>query len=151
MKKINWLKFERGVFLVNCLAVIFDTKNGKIIIGKRENDPYIKKLTWAFPGGRPGYKNDLEDYLKLEVKKKTNLKIKIKNIIFAKTYPEDRRFLSIYYLAETKGGKEKAGEKFREIKWVEPREIKKYFTTSLHPALYKIICNLAKKYVIKNS
>lgn len=144
MKKINWSQFKRGVFLVNSLAIILNPKTEKILIGKREKDPYIKKLGWSFPGGRPAYKKDLEEYLKLEVKKKTNLKIKVKNIIFAKTYPEDRRFLSIYYSAEVLGGIERAGEKFVEIKWVKPVELKKYFTTSLHPKLYKIIANLMK-------
>jgi len=144
MEKINWSQFTRGVFMVNCLAIIFDSKTGRILIGKREKDQYIKKLGWGFPGGRPGYKQNLEDYLKLEVKKKTNLKIKVKNVVFAKTYPEDRRFLSIYYLAEVIGGKEKTGEKFVDIKWVKPQELKKYFTTSLHPQLYSIIVNLSK-------
>lgn len=144
MEKFEWGKFKRGVFLVNCLAIIFNPKSGEILIGKREKDPYIKKLGWGFPGGRPAYKRDLENYLKLEVKKKTNLKIKVKDIIFAKTYPEDRKFLSIYYLAEVVGGKEKAGEKFVKIKWVKPTELKKYFTTSLHPKLYKIITNLKR-------
>jgi len=144
MEKINWSQFARGVFIVNCLAIIFDSKTGRILIGKRKKDQYIKKLGWGFPGGRPGYKQNLEDYLKLEVKKKTNLKIKVKNVVFAKTYPENRRFLSIYYLTEVIGGKEKAGEKFIDIKWVKPQELKKYFTTSLHPQLYSIIVNLSK-------
>lgn len=142
MQKLNWSQFDRGVFLVNCLAIVFNPKTGKILIGRRENDPYIEKLTWCFPGGRPGCKKDLEYYLKLEVNRKTGLNIKIKDIIFAKTYPENRQFLSIYYLAEVVSGKEKAGEKFKEIKWVKPKEIKKYFTTSLHPKLYRILNNL---------
>lgn len=84
--RLEWQKFNRGVFLVNCLAVILDKKTKKILIGLRRKDPYIKKLTWFFPGGRPAYKSDLEDYLKSEVKKKTNLNIKVKEVIFAKTY-----------------------------------------------------------------
>lgn len=140
MNRLNWDEFDKGIFLVNCLAVVL--KDGKILIGKRENDEYIKNLSWCFPGGRPAYDDELEDYLKLEVKKKTNLDINIKKIIFAKTYPEDRQFLSIYYLAESVGGEEKAGEKFTDLKWIDPRDVKKYFTTSIHPEVYKIITNL---------
>ena len=128
--------------MVNVLAVIFNPKDGKILIGCRINDPHIKRLTWCFPGGRPAYKKDLEEYLKLEVKKKTSLKIRVKEIVFAKTYPENRQFLSIYYLAESASVNAKAGEKFVEIKWINPKEIKKYFTTSLHPKLYKKITSL---------
>jgi 8-oxo-dGTP diphosphatase len=142
VKKLNWSEFDRGVFLLNVHAVIF--KGGEILIGKRENDPYIKQLTWCFPGGRPAYNDDLEDYLHLEVKKKTGLDIESERVIFAKTYPEDRRFLSIYYLSRIIGGEEKAGEKFVEIKWVKPEELKDYFTTSLHPKLYQIIVDLTR-------
>ncbi len=146
MKKIMWNKFDRGVFLVNVLGLIYDTISGKIIIGKREKDPYIKQLEWSFPGGRPAYKDDLENYLKQETKKKTNLEIEIEKIIFAKTYPEDRRFLSIYYLAKTLNKEEaKAGEKFTEIKWINPTAVMKYFTTSVHPQLLKFLKELKKK------
>jgi len=144
MKKLDWSKFDRGVFLVNCLAVVFNQKTKKILIGRRSKDPYMQKLSWAFPGGRPAYRQDLEEYVKLEVKKKTGLRIKPKGVIFAKTYPENRQFLSIYYLAKIVGGKEKKSEKFLEIKWIKPREVKKYFTTSLHPELYKILKKLEK-------
>ncbi len=141
-KKLNWEKFDRGVFLFNVNVIII--KNGKVLIGRRENDPYFKNLSWTFPGGRPAYEEELEYYLKLEVKKKTGLDIDSERIIFAKTYPEDRQFLSIYYSAEIIGGEEKAGEKFVEIKWVKPEELKGHFTTSLHPKLYQMILDLVK-------
>lgn len=142
MKKLNWNQFDRGVFLLNVHSIIL--KDGKILIGRREKDPYIKQLSWSFPGGRPAYDKDLEHYLKLEVKKKTNLKIELEEVVFAKTYPENRQFLSIYYLCKIVGGKEKAGEKFKEIKWVKPEELKTYFTTSLHPRLYRMILDYSK-------
>jgi len=137
VKKLNWDEFDRGVFLLNVHAIII--KDGKILIGRRENDPYLKQLSWCFPGGRPAYEEDLEYYLKLEVKKKTNLDIEPKKVLFAKTYPENRHFLSIYYLCQVIGGEEKAGEKFVEIKWVKPEELETHFTTSLHPKLYQMI------------
>lgn len=142
MSEFSWNSFDRGVFLVNVLAIIPNEK-GEIIIGRREDDPYIKKLSWGFPGGRPAYDEDIEEYLKLEVKKKTNLDIEIKKILFSKTYPEDRKFLSIYYLAyPTNLGEEKEGEKFVEIKWVKPSELESLFTTSLHPKLSEMILEI---------
>jgi len=125
---------------------VHNPKTGKILIGRREKDPYVKQLSWCFPGGRPAYKKDLEHYLELEVKKKTNLAIKAKEVVFAKTYPEHRQILSIYYLAEAKeAGNAKAGEQFVEIKWVKPTEVKKYFTTSLHPKLFKKLKEMEKQ------
>lgn len=141
---MNWERFDRGVYLVNVLGIIYDSKNRNILIGLRKNDPFIKELTWCFPGGRPGYSEDLEYYLIEEIKKKTNLKVEIESIIFAKTYPEDRKFLSIYYFCKAKAGSEKAGEKFKELKWIKPLEIINYFTTSLHPKLLEYLNDLEK-------
>lgn len=139
---MKWEEFNRGVFLVNVLGIVFNPATRKILIGKRENDPHIKKLTWCFPGGRPDYKDELETYLKKEIKKKTGLNVESLGAVFAKTYPEKKEFLSIYYLCEVISGKEKAGEKFVELKWVSPLEIEKYFTTSFHPKLKEYIMNL---------
>lgn len=141
-KYMDWKQLERGIFLVNILGIVYNPKTKKILIGRRENDPYIKKLSWSFPGGMPAYKEELEHYLKHEIKIKTGVDVEIKKIVFAKTYPEKREFLSIYYHCEAVGGKEAAGEKFVEVKWVKPTEVKKYFTTSLHPKLLEYLKSL---------
>ena len=139
---MDWTNFDRGVFLLNVLGIVYNSKTRKLLIGKREKDPYIRELSWTFPGGRPAYKEDLEFYLKHEIKIKTGLDVNVKKIVFAKTYPEKREFLSIYYLCEAVGGNEKAGEKFVEIKWVSPADVQKYFTTSLHPELLRYLKTL---------
>ena len=128
--------------MLNVLGIVYNPKTKQLLIGKRENDPYIKELSWIFPGGRPDYKEDLEFYLKHQIKIKTGLDVNVRKIVFAKTYPEKREFLSIYYLCDVIGGEEKAGEKFVEIKWVKPTDVKKYFTTSLHPKLLEYLKTL---------
>jgi len=140
---MDWTQFDRGVFLLNVLGIIYNPQTKQILIGKRESDPFIKELSWCFPGGRPAYENDLEFYLKHEVKIKTNLDIDVKGVIFAKTYPEKREFLSIYYYCEVTQGEEKAGEKFVELKWIKPDEVQKYFTTSLHQELLDYLKTLS--------
>jgi len=139
---MEWKQFDRGVFLVNVLGIVYNPKTRKILIGRRENDPFVKELSWSFPGGRPGYEKDLEDYLKHEIKIKTGLEVDVKQIVFARTYTEKREFLSIYYYCEVVDGKEKAGEKFVEVKWVKPTEVKKCFTTSIHPQLLEYLKTL---------
>lgn len=139
---MDWTKFDRGIFLVNVLGIVYNLKTRHILIGRRENDPYIEKLSWCFPGGRPAYGNNLESYLKHEINIKTGLDVKVKKVIFAKTYSEKREFLSIYYYCEKSGGEDKAGEKFVELKWVKPSYVSKYFTTSLHPKLLRYLESL---------
>jgi len=142
MNNLNWAQFNKGVFLVNVLGIVYNPATKMILLGRRENDPHIKELTWSFPGGGPVYENELEHSLKSEIKAMTGVDVKVKKIIFAKIYPEKREFLSIYYLCELTGGVEKAGGKFVEIKWVKPTEVKKYFTTSLHPTLFEYLKSL---------
>ncbi len=135
--KLNISKQNRGVFLLNVLGIVYNPKTKRILIGRRENDPFVKELKWSFPGGRPAYEKDLEYYLKHEIKIKTGLNVKVKKVIFARVPPENKQFLLIYYHCELINGKLKAGEKFVEVKWIKPNEIKKYFTTSLHPEIIK--------------
>ena len=124
------------------LGVIFDPAKRKILIGRRENDPYIKELTWVFPGGSLNYEEDLDAALKKKIKEKTGLDVKSLGAIFAKAYPEKKEFLSIYFLCEAVGGKEKVANDLVELKWVKPEEIENHFTTSFHPHLKEYIMNL---------
>lgn len=78
------------MFLVNVLGIVYSPKTRKILIGRRENDPYVKGISWTFPGGRPDYKEDLEFYLRHEIKVKTGLTVVVENIAFARTPPEKR-------------------------------------------------------------
>jgi len=135
-------QFDRWVFMVNVLGIVYDPQTRQILIGKRENDPYIPELSWTFPGWRPAYQEDLEFYLKYEVQIKTGFDVDVKKVIFAKTYPEKREFLTIYYLCEVVGGKEDLGEKFIEMKRVKPTDVQKHFTTSLHPKLLEYLKTL---------
>ncbi len=135
---------KKGIFSVIVLGIIFDPKERKILIGKRENDPFIKKLSWCFPGGDIIKGEEIEHALKNKIKTKTNLEIENLGAIFAKTYPEKPEFLSIYYLCEKISGREKPGDNFTELKWVSPDELEKYFTTSFHPKLKEYLLNIQK-------
>ena len=128
---IDWQQFDKGIFLVNVLGIVYDKKSKKILIGKRENDPFTKELAWCFPGGRPAYGKSLEEALNDEVRKKASVEIRVKKIVYARPFPEKKEFLLVYYYCEFKKGTAKAGDKITELKWVRPSEVKKYFTTSI--------------------
>lgn len=147
-KEINGIidKEERGGFIINVLGIVHNPETGKILIGRRENDPYIKQLSWCFPGGMPCYGEDIEECLKKEIWVKTNLWVKVSKIIHSKTYPEKRHFYSTYYycpVQESEFLEEEqiavAREKFIEVKWVKPTEVVNYFTTSLHPKVMEFL------------
>jgi len=129
-------------FSVILLGIIFDPKTKKILIGRRENDPFIPKLTWCFPGGKLVPEEDMDKILKKKIKEKTGYEVKNLGAIFSKTYPEKKDFLAIYFLCEVFKGKEKAGDDLVELKWVKPEELEKHFTTSFHSRLKEYILSL---------
>ncbi len=141
---MDWKQFNKGVFLVNLLGIIYDASSKTILIGKRVNDPNLKQLSWVFPGGRPDYNSELETNLHDEIMENTGLDVNVKHIVFAKTYPELREFMSIYYLCEVKNMDVKAepSDTLKELTWVKPTDVTKYFTTSLHPKVLEYLRTL---------
>ncbi|MEN9626255.1 MAG: hypothetical protein RL557_583 [archaeon] len=139
---MNKSRLKKGTFSVVSLGIVFDTKKRKILIGRRMNDPYVKQLTWSFPGGIPGYGEDLERNLERIIKTKTNLAVKNLGCVFARILQENKKILLMYYLCEVIGGKEKARDDFVELKWVKPEELEKHFTTFFDRRLKEYIFNL---------
>ena len=129
-------------FKVILLGVIYNPSTKKILIGRRENDPHIPKLSWVFPGGRLNKGENLGKSFKERIQETTNLEVANLGAIFAKTYPEKENFMAVYFLCEIRSGEEKAGGDIKELKWVDVEELEKHFTTSFHPRLKEYILNL---------
>ena len=129
-------------FQVIVLGIIFDPKERKILVGRRENDPYLPKLTWTFPGGRLNNDGEMNKTLKERIKAQTGLDVKNLGAVFSKTYEEKRDIIAIYFLCEAVNGKIKAGEKLKELKWVKAPELEKLFATSFHPRLKEYLFNI---------
>jgi len=141
-KNIQLKEFDKGVFLVNTLGVIFDPANKKFLIARRENDPYFDDLKWTFPGGRPTYDADLEESFEKVMKVKTGLKVKSLGPVFSRLFKEDSKILLIYYLCEALEGELNPSGNFTELKWVNADELEEHFTTSFDPRLKEFIENL---------
>ncbi|MBU1129568.1 MAG: NUDIX hydrolase [Nanoarchaeota archaeon] len=133
---------EQGKFNIIILGIIFDPKTKKILIGKRENDPYIPELTWCFPGGELLIGEEIDTALKNKIKLKTGYDVKNLGAFFSKTFPEKKNLLAVYFLTEVFEGKEKAGDDLIELKWVSPKELENYFTTSFHKKLKEYLIDL---------
>ncbi len=131
---------QEGQFLVTLQAIIYNTKTKKILIGLRKNDPNIEQLSWTFIGGKAG-DEELEESLKKTVKDKTGLDIDIKEIVHAKTYPENRKIISIYFCTESET-EQTENKAFEELRWIDPKEVKDYFTTSIHPIVLEFLKKL---------
>lgn len=129
-------------FQVIVIGIIFDPKERKILIGRRENDPILPQLSWCFMGGGLTDDGEMNRTLKEKIKEQTGLDVKNLGAIFAKTYEEKRDIVGIYFLCEAIGGKMKKGGKMKELKWVKPKDLEKHFTTSFHPRLKEYLLQI---------
>ncbi len=133
---------DRQKYEVVVLGIVFNPQKKKILIGRREDDPYIKGLEWCFPGGRLEMGDDVDQSLKKKMKLKTGITIKNLGAIFSRTYPEKRDLVSIYFLTEAFEGKEQPGDDIVELKWISPKEVEKYFKIPLHRKLKEFLNEL---------
>lgn len=129
-------------FKVVLIPVIFDTAKRQILIARKNGDPDLPDLTWHFPGGRLERGRRTDEQLKYWVKEKTGYEVKNLGAIFSKVYPENNELLAIYFLCEVFKGEEKIGGDVTELKWVDPEDLEKHFTTSFHTRLKEYIINL---------
>ena len=129
-------------FKVTILGIIFDPKEKKILIGKRENNQILPGLTWCFPGGRAVQGEDVDKTLKKTLKDQTGYDVKNLGAFFAEISPERKDLLAIYFLTQVFDGEEKPGKDILELKWVSPKELENYFTTSFHKKLKEYLIDL---------
>ena len=109
-------------------------KEGKVLIGQRkEKDPYVKELTWVFPGGKFDSLN-FEEELTAKIKEETWLSVYVNQLIHSRLIPDSPekkvKIIAIYYHCTPVSGKENAGGDLKKLSWVEPTKVFHYFTTS---------------------
>ncbi|MBI3623087.1 NUDIX domain-containing protein [Candidatus Pacearchaeota archaeon] len=130
-------------FHVLLVSIIFDPKERKILIARKDFDPELKGLKWFFPGTELKHGQDMDQTLKKRIKEKTGFEVKNLGAIFSKVYPERKDYLAIYFLCEVFKGSLKPWKFYKEIKWVRPGELEKHFAPlSFHPRLREYIMNL---------
>lgn len=119
--------------LVIGLGII--AREGKVLIGQRkeEEDPYVKELSWVFPGGKFA-SLDFEKELIQTIKEETGFNIYVNQLIHARLIPDSPgkkvKIIALYYHCTPVSGNEHAGGDLSKLQWVEPMKIFHYFTTS---------------------
>jgi ADP-ribose pyrophosphatase YjhB (NUDIX family) len=129
-------------FKVFFAGIIFDPAKRKVLIGRKEGDPYLPGVTWCFPGGKLKHGDDIGKVLIEQIKDQTGYDVKNLGTVFSKVYPEQKDLMTVYFLCEVFGGEEKVAGNLLELKWVAPEELENHFTTSFHPRLKEYIINL---------
>lgn len=125
-------------------VAVVKNKAGKVLIMKRtrlETGTDGSKLTWVFPGGKLDGDENFEQAVVREVLVETGYSIKVNKLISERVSTQ----LSIpitYYsckLAELKTRPIQEIHEVETIKWVNPGELRDYFTTELDPGVAKFL------------
>ncbi|MBR9701397.1 NUDIX hydrolase [Candidatus Pacearchaeota archaeon] len=130
---------DKENFNVIILGIIFNPKEKKILIGKRENG---SEGSWEFPGGKAIHREDVDKTLKRHSKAKTGYVVKNLGTFFSENSSEKDDLILIYFLTEVFEGEEKPGDDFVELKWIHPKELGDYLTTSAHKKLKEYLTDL---------
>lgn len=130
------------------LAIIVN-RDGKVLIGARKaKDKWVENLTWVFPGGNLETL-DFSEGLRKEVKEETGFDVEVKSLVASRIHP-DSGFKSLQinalYFYCSPVGKEKLrpGGDLKSLKWVDPTDVFKYFTTSTCDEVTKFLTTLQK-------
>jgi len=139
-------KSEMTILVIG-LAII--VANGKVLIGARKHkDPWVENLTWVFPGGR--FESLIFDKgMKKQVKKEAGIDVTVKNLVAARITPDSGfkpvQIVALYFHCEpAEFQKTKPGGDLKELKWVKPTDVFKYFTTSTCDEVTKFLTTLEK-------
>jgi len=109
-------------------------KNGQVLIGqRREKDPFVKELSWVFPGGK--FESlDFEKEVIATIKSETGFDVYINQLVHARLIPDSPgkkvKIIALYYHCTPVSGKEEPGRDLKKLKWVPAMKIFHYFTTS---------------------
>jgi len=133
---------EKEKFEVLIIGIIFDPKEKKILIGREAEAKNLPGITWFFPGESATQNEDVDKTLKRTLKDQTGYDVKNLGAIFSKIYPERKDLLAVYFLTQAFDGEEKPGKDILELKWVSPKELENYFTTSFHKKLKEYLIDL---------
>jgi len=130
---------EFDKFNVIILGIIFNPREKKILIGRRENS---LEGSWEFPSGKAVHGEDVDKTLKRHAEAKTGYVVKNLGTFFSENSSEKEDLILIYFLTEVFEGEEKPGDDFVELKWIHPKELEDHFTTSAHKKLKEYLMNL---------
>lgn len=118
-------------------------ENGKILIGLK-NKRNIRRMTWFFPYTLiPEGKSPKQTLMKF-FEEQLSLEINVLSHIMDYIPSEDPSYVIHLYKVRTKSGLLKKGNAFFDIRWIEPTNTPKFFTTSTPFALSEYLSRISR-------
>lgn len=128
------------------LGIIVD-KKGRVLIGARmDKDPWVKNLSWVFPGGTVS-SMDFETEIKKKILLETGLLVSVNSLVSTRVHPDaffkKAQVVALYFHCSPANETQiTPGNGLAELKWVWPTEVYKYFTNSVSDDVAKFLFSL---------
>lgn len=122
---------------------IVKNSNGEVLIVKRkekETGQGDAVLTWVFPGGKQKEGESREEAVEREILEETGHRVKVLRQISLRLHPQFNRIICYFLCDLLEGNQSQEPQEpyeIEEIKWVQPEELRDYFTTNLDPVVAK--------------
>jgi 8-oxo-dGTP pyrophosphatase MutT (NUDIX family) len=149
--KYYWdLRSKSDLKIVPITLGIIVNESGKVLIGARKGrDEWVENLTWVFPGGKIE-SLDFESETIREIKGETGIDVKVNELIAARIHPDSGlkkvQIVALYFYCTPLTESTRAVDGLSELKWVEPLDVYKYFTTSTCDEVSRFLNILAKSH-----
>ena len=143
------LKAQTSFKIITIGLAIVVNKEGKVLIGARKaKDKWVENLTWVFPGGNLETLDFAQDVAN-EVKQECGIDVKINSLVASRIHPDsgfkNLQISALYFYCSPIGDKKlKPGGDLKELRWVKPTEVFKYFTTSTCDDVTKFLTTIEK-------
>jgi 8-oxo-dGTP diphosphatase len=119
------------------VGLIFDPKERKILIGRKQGDE-----KYSFLEGDLTYEEEIDTCLKRNVREKTGYIVHNLGAIYAENMLKEKDKFKIHFLCEATEGEMKPGEKVEELLWVNPSEVENKIEVKLPSRLHEYIMGL---------
>ncbi len=126
-------------FKIALVCLVADKSTGKLLIGRRENDPYVKGLKWSFIGGRLNYGENPKEKIGRLIEESIGVSALNVKLISSMPHSNQENMFMNYFYCELGEGKLVVKGSFVGLKWVSLDELEDCFTTTLQPDVKEYI------------
>ena len=110
---------------MNKAAIAIIEKDGKILIARREKDDPLRGK-WEFPGGKIREGETPGECVKREICEELDIDIEVGDLLHSTQHTYDHMAIELYFYETTYLSGEIKPKEYRDIRWVEKGDLRKY-------------------------
>ncbi len=110
---------------MNKAAIAIIEKDGKILIARRRTDDHLKGK-WEFPGGKICEGETPGECVKREIREELDIDIEAGDLLYVIQHTYNYAAIELYFYKTTYLSGEIKLKEYRDIRWVEKKDLRNY-------------------------